>query len=140
MRRAFDQRRWRSWNRRRPSRYRGYGSRRSGATTAWRRCCCGANWPRAWRKGVSPCFAGRWSGGFGADAAGQVAALLADVTNIAGLDETGRWLLECDTGDALLARLWAGRGGAATGCVADAPQLATGREEASKNPASTASG
>ena len=47
--------------------------------------------------------------------AGQVAALLADVTNIARLDEAGRWLLECDTGDALLARLRAGRDGAGNG-------------------------
>ena len=52
---------------------------------------------------------------FGADVAGQVAALLADVTNVARLDEAGRWLLECDTGEALLARLRAGRGGAGNG-------------------------
>ena len=52
---------------------------------------------------------------FGADVAGQVATLLADVTNIARLDEAGRWLLECDTGDALLARLRAIRGRAGNG-------------------------
>ena len=42
---------------------------------------------------------------FGADVAGQVSALLADVTDVAHLDEAGEWLLECDTGEALLARL-----------------------------------
>ena len=47
---------------------------------------------------------------FGTDVAGQVATLLADVTNIARLDEVGRWLLECDTGEALLARLRASAG------------------------------
>ena len=52
---------------------------------------------------------------FGADVASQVAALLADVTNIARLDEAGRWLLECDTGDALLARLRTGRDAAGNG-------------------------
>ena len=52
---------------------------------------------------------------FGTDAAGQVAALLADVTDVARLDEAGRWLLECDTGETLLARLRAGRGGAGNG-------------------------
>ena len=52
---------------------------------------------------------------FGADVAGQVAALLANVTNIARLDEAGRWLLECDTGEALLRRLRAGRDGAGNG-------------------------
>ena len=45
---------------------------------------------------------------FGVDVAGQVAALLAEVTDVARLDEVGRWLLECDTGEALLARLRAG--------------------------------
>ena len=54
-------------------------------------------------------------GRFGADVAGQAAALLADVTNIARLDEAGRWLLECDTGDALLVRLRAGRDAAGNG-------------------------
>ena len=47
--------------------------------------------------------------------AGQVAALLADVTNIARLGEAGRWLLECDTGDALLARRRASRDGTGNG-------------------------
>ena len=48
---------------------------------------------------------------FGADVSGQVSALLADVTDIARLDEAGKWLLECDTGEALLARLRTGREG-----------------------------
>ena len=52
---------------------------------------------------------------FGADVAGQVSALLADVTDVARLDEAGEWLLECDTGEALLGRLRAGRGGAGNG-------------------------
>ena len=52
---------------------------------------------------------------FGDDVAGQVSTLLADVTDVARLDEAGRWLLECDTGEALLARLRAGRGGAGNG-------------------------
>ena len=55
---------------------------------------------------------------FGANVAGQVAALLADVTNVARLDEAGRWLLECDTGEALLARLRAGRDAAGNGMLA----------------------
>ena len=45
---------------------------------------------------------------FGADVAGQASSLLAEVTDVARLDEAGRWLLECDTGEALLARLRAG--------------------------------
>ena len=45
---------------------------------------------------------------FGADVAGQASSLLAEVTDVARLDEAGRWLLECDTGEALLARLQAG--------------------------------
>ena len=52
---------------------------------------------------------------FGADVAGQVSALLADVTDVARLDEAGEWLLECDTGEALLRRLRVGRGGAGNG-------------------------
>ena len=52
---------------------------------------------------------------FGADVAGQVSALLADVTDVAHLDEAGKWLLECDTGEALLARLRAGREGEGNG-------------------------
>ena len=52
---------------------------------------------------------------FGDDVAGQVSTLLADVTDVARLDEAGRWLLECDTGEALLARLRAGRGEAGNG-------------------------
>ena len=52
---------------------------------------------------------------FGGDVVGQVAALLADVTDVARLDEAGRWLLECDTGEALLARLRAGRDAAGNG-------------------------
>ena len=45
---------------------------------------------------------------FGAGVAGRVTALLADETDLPRLDEAGEWLLECDTGEALLARL-AGR-------------------------------
>ena len=52
---------------------------------------------------------------FGADVAGQVSALLADVTDVAHLDEAGMWLLECDTGEALLRRLRAGREGEGNG-------------------------
>ena len=52
---------------------------------------------------------------FGGDVGGQVAALLADVTDVARLDEVGRWLLECDTGETLLARLRAGRHAAGNG-------------------------
>ena len=52
---------------------------------------------------------------FGADVAGQVSALLGDVTDVARLDEAGEWLLECDTGEALLRRLRVGRGGAGNG-------------------------
>ena len=55
---------------------------------------------------------------FGTDVAGQVATLLADMTNVARLDEAGRWLLECDTGEALLARLRAGRDAAGNGVLA----------------------
>ena len=52
---------------------------------------------------------------FGTDVAGQAAALLANVTDVAHLDEAGKWLLECDTGEALLRRLRAGREGAGNG-------------------------
>ncbi len=54
---------------------------------------------------------------FGADVAGQVSALLGDVTDVARLDEAGEWLLECDTGEALLGRLRVGRGGAGNGAL-----------------------
>ena len=54
---------------------------------------------------------------FGADVAGQVSALLGDVTDVARLDEAGEWLLECDTGEALLRRLRVGRGGAGNGAL-----------------------
>ena len=52
---------------------------------------------------------------FGVDVARRAGALLADVTDVARLDAAGEWLLECDTGDALLARLRAGRDGAGNG-------------------------
>lgn len=52
---------------------------------------------------------------FGTDVAGQVTALLGDVTDVARLDQAGEWLLECDTGEALLARLRAGGGNAGNG-------------------------
>ena len=42
---------------------------------------------------------------FGAGVAGRVTALLADETDLSRLDEAGEWLLDCDTGEALLARL-----------------------------------
>ena len=35
-------------------------------------------------------------------------ALIADVSDVSRLDEAGEWLVECDTGEALLARLRAG--------------------------------
>ena len=66
---------------------------------------------------------------FGADVAGQVSALLADVTDVARLDEAGEWLLECDTGEALLGRLRAGRAsGGRIGCPS--PPSAIGRPAA----------
>ena len=52
---------------------------------------------------------------FGADVAGQASSLLAEVTDVARLDEAGKWLLECDTGEALLARLRAGERQAGNG-------------------------
>ena len=52
---------------------------------------------------------------FGVDVGGQVGTLLADVTDIAHLDAAGEWLLECDTGEALLARLRARRDAAGNG-------------------------
>jgi len=45
---------------------------------------------------------------FGTGVADQLMALLADVSDLSRLDEAGEWLVECDTGDALLARLRAG--------------------------------
>ena len=39
---------------------------------------------------------------FGAGVAGQVTALLADVSDTSRLDEAGVWLVECDSGEALL--------------------------------------
>ncbi len=42
---------------------------------------------------------------FGAEVAGQVKVLLADVSDTSRLDEAGEWLVECDTGEALLERL-----------------------------------
>ena len=42
---------------------------------------------------------------------GRLATLLADVSDLSGLDEAGEWLMECDSGEALLERLRAaGRG------------------------------
>ena len=52
---------------------------------------------------------------FGADVAGQVTALLAAVADVSRLDEAGEWLLECDTGEALLARLRTGADPAGNG-------------------------
>ena len=42
---------------------------------------------------------------FGAGVARQVTALLADVSDVARLDEVGKWLVECESGEMLLARL-----------------------------------
>ena len=42
---------------------------------------------------------------FGAGVAGRVTALLADETDLSRPDEAGEWLLECDTGEALLVRI-----------------------------------
>lgn len=50
--------------------------------------------------------------------AGQLTVLLADESDLSRLDEAGVWLLECDTGEALLQRLRAaghGAGNSATG-------------------------
>ena len=52
---------------------------------------------------------------FGTEVASQATMLLAGVTDVARLDEAGKWLLECDTGEALLARLRAGEGSAGNG-------------------------
>ena len=55
---------------------------------------------------------------FGDGVAGQLTALLADESDLSRLDEAGMWLLECDTGEALLQRLRAaehGTGNSATG-------------------------
>lgn len=46
---------------------------------------------------------------FGPGVAGQLTALLADESNLSRLDDVGDWLMECDTGEALLARLQAAR-------------------------------
>ena len=42
---------------------------------------------------------------FGAGVADQLTVLLADEADLSRLDEAGEWLVECDTGEALLARL-----------------------------------
>ena len=42
---------------------------------------------------------------FGAGVAERMAALLADVSDVSRLDEAGEWLIECASGEALLARL-----------------------------------
>ena len=78
---------------------------------AWR---LGGNWLAGWRAVGAPAprrvaLVGRMAERrFGAGAAARVTALLADETDLSRLDEAGEWLLECDTGEALLARL-AGR-------------------------------
>ena len=48
---------------------------------------------------------------FGAGVAARLEALLANESDLARLDEAGEWLLDCATGDALLARVRAGRDG-----------------------------
>ena len=42
---------------------------------------------------------------FGTSVADQLTALLADESDLSRLDEAGLWLVECHTGEALLARL-----------------------------------
>ena len=42
---------------------------------------------------------------FGAGVAGRVAALLSDVSDTSRLDEAGKWLVACDSGETLLERL-----------------------------------
>ena len=42
---------------------------------------------------------------FGAGVAGRMAALLSDVSDTSRLDEAGKWLVSCDSGEALLERL-----------------------------------
>ena len=42
---------------------------------------------------------------FGAGVAGRMAALLAGVSDTSRLDAAGRWLIACDSGEALLERL-----------------------------------
>ena len=48
---------------------------------------------------------------FGAGVAARLEALLAKESDLARLDEAGEWLLDSATGDALLARVRAGRDG-----------------------------
>ena len=47
---------------------------------------------------------------FGTSVADQLTALLADESDLSRLDEAGLWLVECHTGEALLARLRNARG------------------------------
>ena len=42
---------------------------------------------------------------FGAGVAGRLAALLSGVSDTSRLDEAGKWLVECGSGEALLERL-----------------------------------
>ena len=42
---------------------------------------------------------------FGAGVAGRMAALLSDVSDTSRLDEAGKWLVACDSGETLLERL-----------------------------------
>jgi len=52
---------------------------------------------------------------FGASVAGRVTALLADVSDTSRLDAAGEWLVDCETGEALLERLPAIARGAGNG-------------------------
>ena len=52
---------------------------------------------------------------FGPGVAGRVTALLADVSDTSRLDEAGAWLVECDSGEALLEGLPAIVGGTGNG-------------------------
>ena len=42
---------------------------------------------------------------FGAGVAGRMVVLLADVSDTSRLDEAGKWLVACDSGETLLERL-----------------------------------
>ena len=52
---------------------------------------------------------------FGDGVAGRVTALLADVSDTSRLDAAGEWLVDCETGEALLERLPAIARGAGNG-------------------------
>ena len=55
---------------------------------------------------------------FGVGVAGRMAALLSDVSDTSRLDEAGKWLVACDSGETLLERLPAIVGGTGNGAPA----------------------